>query len=64
MSHEAWVPRCAICNESVNLEESKTDERGKAVHENCYIWTVESKKLRRFTTRIDSGFRGGVVSPE
>ena len=64
MSHEVWAPRCAICNESVNLEESKTDERGKAVHENCYIWTVELKKPRRFTTRSESAFRGGVVSQE
>jgi len=35
---------CDICKEAVTLEESKTDERGKAVHENCYIWTVELKK--------------------
>ena len=64
MSHEVWVPRCAICNESVNLEESKTDERGKAVHENCYVCTVELRMPRIFTARIDSAFRGGVVSPE
>ena len=64
MSHEVWVPPCAICSESVNLEESKTDERGRAVHENCYIWTVEPRKQRRFPARIDSAFRGGVVSPE
>jgi hypothetical protein len=38
---------CSICKQPVNLEESKTDEHGRAVHENCYIWTVELKKPRR-----------------
>jgi len=38
MSYESnWVPPCAICKESVKLEESKTDELGQAVHENCYV---------------------------
>ena len=55
MSHEStWLPRCAVCKEFVNLEESKTDEHGQAVHENCYVWTVELKKPRRYTARIDS----------
>ena len=63
MSYEGWVPRCAVCNASVNLEESKTDECGQAVHENCYIWTVELGKPRRFTIRIDSAFIGGFVRP-
>jgi hypothetical protein len=38
MSYEA---RCAICEQPVNFEESKTEERGHAVHENCYVWTVQ-----------------------
>ena len=55
MSYEStWLPRCAVCTESVNLEESKTDEYGRAVHENCYIWTVELKKPRRHIARIDA----------
>ena len=55
MSHEStWLPRCAVCKESVNVEESKTDEHGRVVHENRYIWTVELKKPRRNTARIDS----------
>ena len=28
---------CSICARHVDLESSKTDERGKAVHENCYV---------------------------
>jgi hypothetical protein len=54
MSYEnTWLPRCAVCTEPVNLEESKTDEFGRAVHENCYIWTVELKKPRRHLAGID-----------
>jgi hypothetical protein len=28
---------CAICGKPVPLETSKTDERGRAVHEVCYL---------------------------
>jgi len=38
----------------VNLEESKTDEHGHAVHENCYIWTVELRKPRKRMTQFDA----------
>lgn len=44
MSYQNCLPRCAICKESVTLEESKTDERGQAVHENCYVWTFALRK--------------------
>jgi hypothetical protein len=27
---------CYVCNQSVKLEEARTDERGRAVHETCY----------------------------
>jgi len=30
------LPKCKICNEPVELETAKTDEDGKAVHEDCY----------------------------
>lgn len=29
--------RCSICARSITLELSKTDERGRAVHEVCYV---------------------------
>jgi hypothetical protein len=32
-----WVPRCAVCRESVNLTVSRADEYGRAVHEDCYV---------------------------
>ena len=52
MSHEGtWLPRCVVCRESVNLTESKADEYGRAVHENCYYWTVILKKPPRSVVR-------------
>ena len=54
MSYEAWRPRCSICKQSVNLTESKADEYGRAVHENCYVSMLVSKKPGRFTVRIDA----------
>ena len=44
MSYVGWVPRCAICRKSVNLTLSKADEYGQAVHENCYVSRLLSKK--------------------
>ncbi len=46
MSHEGFVPNCAICTQPVILTESKADEDGQAVHENCYVSTLVSKKVR------------------
>jgi hypothetical protein len=34
------LPRCSICNEPVKLETAKTDEDGKAVHEDCYVGRI------------------------
>jgi hypothetical protein len=31
------APTCSICNRTVSLSDAKTDEDGKAVHENCYL---------------------------
>jgi hypothetical protein len=28
---------CAVCNSPVELETCKVDERGKPVHEECYV---------------------------
>lgn len=35
-------PACSICGEAVALETAKTDECGRAVHENCYILKLAS----------------------
>lgn len=34
---------CWICNKPVALETTKTDERGRAVHEECYIMVCAPK---------------------
>lgn len=31
------LPTCPVCNERVELETSKTDEDGQAIHEECYL---------------------------
>ncbi len=36
-SQAQWRPECVICKEAVPLEESKVDEHGQAVHEECYV---------------------------
>jgi hypothetical protein len=40
-----WRPECVICKESVKLEESKSDEHGQAIHEDCYVSTVIRKSI-------------------
>ena len=47
MPHQGWLPRCVICSEPVNLEESNTDERGQAVHENCYVELIKRRRVAR-----------------
>jgi len=39
---------CCICAAPILLETSKTDERGEAVHEECYV----RKTIRRFRTAV------------
>ena len=34
-SHQSLV--CTVCTMPISLETSKTDENGKAVHEECYV---------------------------
>jgi hypothetical protein len=44
-----WSQRsivCCICAEPIRLEISNTDERGKSVHEECYV----HKTISRFRT--------------
>ena len=48
MPYSKRLPLCPICNEPVELETSKTNEAGKAVHEDCYVaaLTVPSSPSR------------------
>jgi hypothetical protein len=48
MTYErTWFHRCAICKNPVNLEQSKADEHGKAVHEVCYVAKIVGERNRR-----------------
>ena len=42
------LPLCPICNTPVALESAKTDENGKATHEDCYLLKIG---LKTGTTR-------------
>ncbi len=39
-------PTCAICSRPVRLETAKTDERGRTVHEECYLQKLKLSVLR------------------
>jgi hypothetical protein len=41
---------CILCNEPVPLDSSKTDEYGKAVHEECFLLRM---RLKRATSKDD-----------
>jgi hypothetical protein len=41
-------PTCVICHQPVSLETAKTDERGRTVHEECYLLKL---KLSMVTTK-------------
>ena len=43
--HRLRLPHCALCNERVEIETAKTDENGKAVHEECYVRLVRLKAI-------------------
>jgi hypothetical protein len=45
MSYIGFLPHCAICKQAVNLTESKTDEYGQAVHEDCYVSMAARKQV-------------------
>ncbi len=40
------IPLCSVCGKPVALETSKTDDSGKAVHEECYTAQIAQGKRR------------------
>ena len=46
MAYEGWLPSCIICKQFVKLEQSKTDEHGRAVHEDCYVSLLVQREHR------------------
>jgi len=51
--------RCSICGCRVTLELSKTDERGKAVHECCYV----RRTLSKFREPMDDLAQSWALTP-
>ena len=49
ISKGQWRPECVMCKESVELEESKVDEHGQAIHEECYVSKLVGKKTTQKT---------------
>ena len=47
VADEPALARCYLCDKPVPLEASKTDENGKAVHEECYWLKI---RLREAST--------------
>jgi hypothetical protein len=39
----AQLTMCHLCSKPVELETAKTDEHGRAVHEECYLRKIRSK---------------------
>jgi hypothetical protein len=39
------TPLCPICDKPLELETSKTDENGRAVHEHCYIQQLLASRI-------------------
>jgi hypothetical protein len=35
---------CSLCNEPIELETAKTDEKGNAVHEECYVLETQLQR--------------------
>jgi hypothetical protein len=41
---KAQFRRCRLCDEPVDLKSAKTDERGTAFHEECYVLLMRLKE--------------------
>jgi hypothetical protein len=39
-----WNLSCCMCNQSVLLETSKTDDCGQAIHEGCYVLKLKVER--------------------
>jgi hypothetical protein len=50
-------PLCFICNNPVELEISKTDENGHAVHERCYLLRLRQRQATT-ETNTSSQYEG------
>ena len=51
---------CAGCNKPIDLAITKTNERGKAVHEECYVLRQALKDATQPNTRPPASYRSQV----
>jgi hypothetical protein len=49
------LPTCSICNEPVELETTRSNENGKAIHEECYVLKVHLKQATTPPERLTVG---------
>lgn len=40
------LPVCPVCRRAVELERAKTDEQGRAIHEECYVEKMKQERAR------------------
>jgi hypothetical protein len=50
-------PLCFICHTPVELEISKTDENGRAVHERCYLLRLRQRQATTESNRQYDGLK-------
>jgi hypothetical protein len=48
-------PNCSACEGPVQLESSKVDEFGKAVHEECYVLKVKQRAAHFLPLSLRTG---------
>ncbi|HEV3512692.1 MAG TPA: hypothetical protein VGS05_13385 [Candidatus Sulfotelmatobacter sp.] len=46
---------CQICKQPVILETARIDERGKAVHEDCYLRAIQAQQRPRTDDDPEAG---------
>jgi hypothetical protein len=44
--HRSFDPLCLLCTQPVSLENSKTEEHGLAIHEECYVLSLTRQRPR------------------
>ena len=49
---------CSICDRPVRVEDAKTDENGKAIHEDCY-----ARKTKLMRSKSKGGANAGSRDP-
>jgi hypothetical protein len=52
---------CRICASPILLEESKTDEFGRAVHEDCYVRQTISRLRTASIVYLPENWRSSIV---